>query len=421
MATNSPNINKRPKHKKIILTAGIMLNIGLLCYYKYTDFFLTNINLISGGSFSLLRLTLPLAISFFTFQQIAFLIDSYKNIVKDRDFIDYCLFVTFFPQLIAGPIVHHKEMIPQFTRRRNKVLCWDNLSSGIMIFVIGLFKKVVIADTFSVWANAGFSETASLSFFDAWISSLSYTCQLYFDFSGYTDMAVGSALLFNIRLPYNFSSPYKASNIQDFWRRWHITLGRWMRDYVYIPLGGNRLGIHRTSINLLTSFFLIGLWHGAGWTFVLWGLTHGIASISFRYWREYGIQLPRLIATLITFLFVNFTWVIFRASTFQDVINFFKCMIGINGVILPSSLQGLAKWPVMSSFTYGPVIERINGTWYTVPLLIITLFTIFYCRNSNELKSSFAPTRGWFLFLTTILVTSLIFLSRVNEFIYFQF
>ena len=409
------------KVKRFVLLTGIIFNIGLLAYYKYADFFITNFNLLSGSSLDLMRLTLPLAISFFTFQQIAFLLDCYRNIVKDRDFLDYCLFVSFFPQLIAGPIVHHREMMPQFARNRNKVVRWDNLSIGLMLFSVGLFKKVVIADTFSVWANAGFNNIASLSLFNSWIASLSYTCQLYFDFSGYTDMAVGSALLFNIKLPYNFLSPYKASNIQDFWRRWHITLGRWIRDYVYIPLGGNRLGIHRTSINIFVSFFLIGLWHGAGWTFILWGILHGIGSIIYRYWKKYGFQLPSLCAILITFLFVNFTWVIFRASTINDAINFFKCMLGVQGVMLPESIKDFSIWMGFSSFTFGPVIERINGSWVTMPMLLTSLSIIFYCRNSNELKKSFTPTRNWLIFLTFIIVSSLISLSRVNEFIYFQF
>lgn len=228
--------------RKTILIFGIVFNLSLLGYFKYTDFFLSNFNGIFGADIPLMHIALPLAISFFTFQQIAYLVDSYRNETKEYDFLNYALFVTFFPQLIAGPIVHHKEMMPQFASTWNKVKNYKNIALGIFIFSIGLFKKVVIADTFAVWATNGFDKAEVLTFFEAWATSLSYTFQLYFDFSGYTDMAIGAALLFNIKLPINFNSPYKATNIQDFWRRWHITLSRFLRDYVYIPLGGNRHG-----------------------------------------------------------------------------------------------------------------------------------------------------------------------------------
>ncbi|MDQ6977412.1 MAG: MBOAT family O-acyltransferase, partial [Ghiorsea sp.] len=223
---------------KSVLAFGIISNVTLLAYFKYSDFFIENFNLLSGTKIELLNLALPLAISFFTFQQIAYLVDSYRHETKEYDFLNYAVFVTFFPQLIAGPIVHHKEMMPQFAYNRSKVINYKNITLGLFIFSIGLFKKVVIADTFATWANAGFDVATSLNFIEAWTTSLSYTFQLYFDFSGYTDMAIGLALLFNIRLPINFNSPYKATNIQDFWRRWHITLSRFLKDYVYIPLGG---------------------------------------------------------------------------------------------------------------------------------------------------------------------------------------
>ena len=251
--------------RKNILAAGVLFNLGLLGYYKYEDFLIENFNLLLDRETGYLNLVLPLAISFFTFQQIAYLVDSYQQDTKEYDFLNYCLFVTFFPQLIAGPIVHHGEMMPQFMKLRTKILDWHNVSAGVFVFTIGLFKKVVIADSFAIWANAGFDAVAPLGFYEAWGTSLSYTFQLYYDFSGYTDMAIGAALLFNIRLPINFNSPYKAIGIQDFWRRWHITLSRWLRDYVYIPLGGSRKGNLRTYTNLLATFLLGGLWHGAGW------------------------------------------------------------------------------------------------------------------------------------------------------------
>jgi D-alanyl-lipoteichoic acid acyltransferase DltB (MBOAT superfamily) len=258
-------------NKKSILIFAILSNLLLLGYFKYMDFFISNINYVTSENIGLYHLALPLGISFFTFQQISYLVDSYKEETKEYDFLNYALFVTFFPQLIAGPIVHHKEMMPQFSNRWNLVKNYKNIALGLFIFSIGLFKKVVIADTFAMWATTGFDTASTLNFLEAWSTSLAYTFQLYFDFSGYTDMAIGSALLFNIKLPINFNSPYKAVNIQDFWRRWHITLSRFLRDYIYIPLGGNRLSRFKTYSNLMITFLLGGLWHGAGWTFIVWG------------------------------------------------------------------------------------------------------------------------------------------------------
>ncbi|NLY03504.1 MAG: MBOAT family protein, partial [Campylobacter sp.] len=265
--------------KKSILVFGIVFNLGLLGYFKYVDFFLENFNGIFGTNIPLPHIVLPIGISFFTFTQIAFLVDAYKKEAKEYSLINYMLFVTYFPHLLAGPILHHKEMMPQFANKFNFVKNYRNIALGLFIFSIGLFKKVVIADTFAVWANAGFDTSSTLNLIEAWATSLSYTFQLYFDFSGYTDMAIGSSLLFNIRLPINFNSPYKALSIQDFWRRWHMTLSRFLRNYLYIPLGGNRRGKYRTYINLLVTFLLGGLWHGAGWTFIAWGALHGIALV----------------------------------------------------------------------------------------------------------------------------------------------
>ncbi len=233
---------EKVEFKKFLLIFGIVFNVCLLGYFKYYDFFISNLNAAFGANLTLLHLTLPLALSFVTFQQIAYLVDSYKGHTKEKNFLNYALFISFFPQLIAGPIVHHKEMMPQFASKFNFVKNYKNIATGIFIFSIGLFKKVIIADSFAVWANNGFDVAEALNFFEAWAASLSYTFQLYFDFSGYCDMAIGAALLFNIRLPINFNSPYKATNIQDFWHRWHMTLSRFLRDYIYIPLGGNRGG-----------------------------------------------------------------------------------------------------------------------------------------------------------------------------------
>ncbi|HIP44808.1 MAG TPA: MBOAT family protein, partial [Sulfurospirillum arcachonense] len=324
--------HKKRVSDKMLLTIGVIANLLMLGYFKYTDFFIENFNGIFSSEVPLLHLALPLAISFFTFQQIAYLVDSYRKETKEYNFLNYAIFVTFFPQLIAGPIVHHKEMMPQFAKAKNKLKNYANISTGLFIFSIGLFKKVVIADTFAIWATKGFDASVSLDLLAAWITSLSYTFQLYFDFSGYTDMAIGVALLFNIKLPINFYSPYKAVSIQDFWRRWHITLSRFLKDYIYIPLGGNRKTEIRTYTNLFTTFLLGGIWHGAGWTFVFWGAMHGFALMIHRVWQKVGVKLPTVLAWFITFNFVNISWVFFRAKEWEDAIKVLKGMFGFTGV-----------------------------------------------------------------------------------------
>ena len=290
-------LKKSEKKRKFVLFIGIFLNLAVLSYYKYTDFCIENINFIFGTDIPLLYLLLPIGISFFTFQQVAYLVDCYKFDIQEPKFLNYCLFVSFFPQLIAGPIVHHSEMMPQFLNLKNKYVNYNNLCKGLFIFSLGLFKKTAIADTFAIWVNQGFSYNQALTFFEAWRTSLSYSFQLYYDFSGYSDMAVGAALMFNILLPINFNSPYKAVNIQDFWRRWHMTLSRWLKDYIYIPLGGNKKKSYRIYINLLLTFALGGIWHGAGWTFMIWGILHGSATVIHRIWQKTKIH--SLIAVLV--------------------------------------------------------------------------------------------------------------------------
>lgn len=357
-------------HKKLFLTIAILANISLLGYFKYSDFFIENFNLATSSNIELLNLLLPLAISFFTFQQITYLVDSYRQETKEYDFLNYALFVTFFPQLIAGPIVHHKEMMPQFAHIRNKVKNYKNIAMGLFIFSIGLFKKVVIADTFAIWATQGFDGATTLNLFEAWGTSLSYTFQLYFDFSGYTDMAIGLALLFNIKLPINFNSPYKATNIQDFWQRWHMTLSRFLKEYVYIPLGGNRKGEFRTHTNLMATFILGGIWHGAGWTFVFWGFLHGLALVIHRTWHKLGLKLWTWLAWLITFNFVNIAWVFFRAKEWDDALKVLSGMFGLGNIIFFDLSLGIKTWfdnVVLLLFIITAFIVTIgfkNSTWW---------------------------------------------------------
>lgn len=383
------SLGKESEHKKIakkqLLSIGIIGNLLLLGYFKYSDFFIENFNLAFGSDVNLLHLALPLAISFFTFQQIAYLVDSYRGETKEYDFLNYALFVTFFPQLIAGPIVHHKEMMPQFASKWNLAKNYKNIALGLFIFSIGLFKKVVIADTFAVYATAGFDTATTLTFFEAWATSLSYTFQLYFDFSGYTDMAIGAALLFNIKLPINFNSPYKATNIQEFWRRWHITLSRFLKEYVYIPLGGNRKGSFKTYNNLMITFLLGGLWHGAGWTFIFWGFLHGAALAIHRLWQSVGFKLPSLLAWFITFNFVNIAWVFFRATSWDNATKVLQGMFVVDSDSFHVSLEFLNKLSMWLDTPLYPYVEILyNGTVDEKALIYIVLILplVLYMKNS---------------------------------------
>ncbi|WP_195572854.1 MBOAT family O-acyltransferase [Paenibacillus sp. 1001270B_150601_E10] len=385
------------KMKKWVLMLGLLGNILLLGYYKYRDFLILNWNELTGSQIGLLQLVLPLGISFFTFTQIAYLVDCYRGMAKSYGMIDYVLFVTFYPHLIAGPIIHHREMMPQFEEMQTKRWDWTNVSHGCFLFCIGLFKKVVIADTFAGFADIGFMNAAH--FFDSWAAALSYTIQLYFDFSGYSDMAIGLALFFNVRLPQNFDSPYKARSIQDFWQRWHMTLSRYLRDYIYIPLGGNRKGTVKAIRNTIITFVIGGLWHGAGWTFIVWGLMHGLALAVHRLWNLTRYKLPGCIAWGLTFLFINVTWVVFRAENGSQAIRILKGMFGLQGIESSISLSSAGVW-----------------------LAIMILLPIIYLApNSTELNERLAFRRGTALAMAAFFVISLLFLNRITTFLYFNF
>lgn len=410
---------KKIGQKKLLLTIGIIFNVSLLGYFKYYDFFVANLNIAFNTNFNVLHLILPLAISFYTFQQIAYLVDSYRNETKEYNFLNYALFVSFFPQLIAGPIVHHSQVMSQFDDSHNRKINFKNIGLGLFVFSVGLFKKVGIADTFAVWANKGYGMYENLTFVDSWMTSLAYTFQLYFDFSGYSDMAIGAGLLFNIVLPMNFNSPYKALNIQDFWRRWHITLSGFLTKYIYIPLGGNRKGPIRTYINILIIFFVSGFWHGAGWTFIVWGLMHGFASVVNRLWSKAGFTMNKLLAWFITFNFVNATWVFFRAPSFDVAIEVLKGMAGLKGFALPAEL---------SEYSF---IQQLTSDFYQYPLdegfikpALITLIGFMiavFAKNSLELKETLKPNWTYAIYVSALIVYSVFQLQKVTEFLYFNF
>ena len=442
--------------------SGVVFNLFLLGYYKYAGLLTITFNDLTGSAATVPEILLPIGISFFTFQQIAFLLDARKGIVTNPSLANYALFVTFFPQLIAGPIVHHKEMMPQFENHFRKCVR-DNISIGLSIFVIGLFKKVVIADSFAIYADQGYSSIAmgwKLSSLSAWLTAISYSFQLYFDFSGYSDMAVGLARMFGIKLPMNFNSPYKSKNIIEFWRRWHMTLSRFLRDYLYIPLGGNRNGGLRTHINVAIVMLLGGLWHGASWNFVLWGAVHGALLILNHLWQ--ALQFSKSVifqnrvfftlSTLATFMLVTIAWVPFRATGFdqtkimlslmfsenlfdtQEFITFL--VVQFDNIFTYDSFKNWFKAPELWP---SPLPENyISTEAFPIGLLLVVgVFITFFLPNTCQFFAKFDPVidakikpaamsisklNGWFAACIAILfVVVVLKLSRVSPFLYFQF
>ena len=384
---------------RALLIAGIAFDLALLSYYKYANFFAENLAALAGTTAPHFNVILPIGISFFTFTQIAFLVDAAKRKAVEPDPVNYALFVTYFPHLLAGPILHHREMMPQFADSTNKRVVWENVARGLALLAIGLGKKVLIADPLAIEANAAFGSVVPLTFGDAWFGILCYTMQIYFDFSGYTDMALGMALMINIRLPQNFDSPYRRRNLQEFWRHWHMTLTRFLRDYVYIPLGGNRGGAAYTAFAIIATFVLGGLWHGANWTFVLWGLVNGVGLVLLRWWSRTGIRMPALIAWAITFLFVNVAWVLFRSPDLATAHSFYLSLFGGRGF---QSVRGMPPA-------------------YTLATLGAACVMALLPRNSTRIVNEMSF--GWPLQAATALLLAAGILSVGNptEFLYFNF
>ncbi len=417
--------------KKMLLYMGLVFNIGLLAYFKYMDFFIENINTLSGSNITLLHLALPLGISFFTLQQIALLIDSYEGLAKERDFLNYAIFVTFFPQLISGPIVHHAEMMPQFSNTKNKLLNYQNIAMGLFIFSIGLFKKVVIADTFAIWATAGFDTGSALNFFEAWATSLSYTFQIYFDFSGYMDMAIGAALLFNIKLPINFNSPYRATGMIEYWSRWHITLTNFITTYVYTPIlrSFQRVTFPKAMLATFLAMFISGLWHGASWMFIFWGIIHGIGLITNHYWRKTKIKLHTLLAWFITFNFVNITMVFFRAKEWDDAMKVLGSMFSLNNIVLPGALSTKLSFLTQYGISFGEYMNNINGDMSTIVWLFVGFALSVFFKNIHQIMGYPQMNNPKAISIKNALLFGLLFgsglvaisTSDYTEFIYFNF
>lgn len=403
--------------RKLLLIIGIVFNLGALGYFKYYDFFVSNINTLFGTDIKLLHIMLPLGISFFTFQQLSFVIDMYKRFNIIYSFIDYCLFVTFFPQLIAGPIVLPTEMLPQFETEENKRVNWENMNRGLYVFSIGLAKKVIIADTIANFVNVGFDMMESLNFVEAWLTSISYTLQLYFDFSGYCDMAMGIALMFNIGLPLNFNSPYKSTNIQEFWKKWHMTLGRFMTNYLYIPMGGNRKGEIKTLRNLFIVFLASGIWHGAGWNFIIWGMLHGICILIHRIWKNSGRKMNKFVGWFITMNLVNIFWVFFRATNLHDAIKVIKGMFNI------FSLKNITLI-LKDSIIFFEIVAKITkglGVLENIIIIPLAFIILFFFKNSVERCKKFKNNLRFYIEIVIYFCTSVLFLSEISTFLYFNF
>jgi D-alanyl-lipoteichoic acid acyltransferase DltB (MBOAT superfamily) len=443
--------------RKIFLILGVIFNLALIGYFKYAGFFMTNLRDLTGGEPWNVEILLPLAISFFTFQQIAYLVDVFNGKEAETNILKYSLFVSFFPQLIAGPIVHHKEMMPQFGAPISADKVYSNLVIGLAIFFFGLFKKVVIADGFAVYANLIFDGAAQgevFSFFESWGGAFAYTLQIYFDFSGYSDMAVGLARMFGVVLPLNFFSPYKSKSIIEFWTRWHITLSRFLRDCLYIPLGGNKTGIKRRNFNIMITMLLGGLWHGAEWTFVLWGGFHGALIGVNHAWRrlhEFWPSIPlalrpiqTVIYVAITFICVALSWVIFRAESIATAFKVYAGMLGQNGFQVPEYWARLMN----ETFSLSVAGHKLPGFLET-PIdnlsFMGVLLIVFFLPNTFQIFDSVQPVLQYpafnratpkFLMISwkenviwAVLVSAMflwtIFLmlqfDRQMEFLYFQF
>ncbi len=425
-------VRREDVRKKQLLVVAIVANLALLAYYKYANFFIGSINSAAGTQWGLGEIILPLGISFFTFTQIAFLVDTYQGKVKEYNFIHYTLFVTYFPHLIAGPVLHHREMMPQFAHASTYRFSHENMAVGLTIFFIGLFKKVVLADGIAKYVGPVFDAPASgmqLTFIEAWGGALCYALQLYFDFSGYSDMAIGLSRMFGVVLPLNFHSPYKSVNIIEFWRRWHMTLSRFLRDYLYIPLGGNRKGRFHRYLNLMVTMLLGGLWHGAGWTFVIWGGLHGMFLVINHGWQSLRRALGQdpkaslsrpmhALSVLVTFLAVTCAWVFFRAENLDSALSILGAMAGMNGI----------EWHA----TNGLVSHATRN------YLLICLLVVWWAPNTQQIMRDFRPAldmppeneRGrviwmpnyrWVWLHALIALFGLMSISELSEFIYFQF
>lgn len=410
------------KGSKNLLITGVVSNLLLLGYFKYTNFFLTSVNDIFQTMMYVPNIILPLGISFFTFTQIAYLVDSYRGETKNYKFLSYILFVTVFPHLIAGPVLYHKDIIPQFSNLKIFSLDYKNIALGLTVFGIGLMKKVVIADTLAPWANLAFDHVDHLTFIEAWSGAIAYTFQIYFDFSGYSEMAIGLGLLFNLKLPINFNSPYRSTSIIDFWRRWHMSLCAFLKYYVYIPLGGNRCGEFTKMKNIFITMLVSGIWHGAGWTYIIWGCLHGVYTVINHLWRKTSIELPKIVNWGITFLCVIIAWVFFRAENVSSALKFLHVMFDFTNLYLPTGTIFENELSRLQEFGFQSMwLPYWKGEKELVGLFCCLIIALRF-KNVPQVLQSFRPTWGWLVILSIGISYAIIMINTVqSEFIYFQF
>lgn len=422
------------RQSKALVTAAVAANLGVLFYFKYFDFFLSTVNTVFGTSAALRGILLPLGISFFTFQQISFVVDTYQGEVKDCPFVAYALFVSFFPQLIAGPIVNHSEMLPQFHSLGKKPVQWEKIAGGFGLFILGLEKKVLLADTFGAGVDFGYAGLSALGRADAVVVILSYALQLYFDFSGYCDMARGIGRMLGIEIPVNFDSPYKAVNIIDFWKRWHITLNRFFTSYVYIPLGGNRRGRGRMYLNFLIVFFLSGFWHGAGWNFIVWGMMHGVLYVLTRWYLDkkaqcrkplcfLGQKIMTFVSKIALFLYVSVAWVYFRAADVAQANT--MLLTALKGNVGKLSFE-LAECFQLDELWYVLKVCRLDRFAYSRYLLMFFMLTAGFLLavsgpNAEQSADRMKGKAVSAVALGAVFVWCVLSFSRVSVFLYFNF
>lgn len=412
------------KNKKLLVFIGILINLAPLFYFKYLNFAIRIVNKILAGNISALDIVLPLGISFFTFQQISALVDSAKEDAVKFRFRDYALFVSFFPQLVAGPIALHSEMMPQFNEESNRHFIPENFHKGLLYFFIGLSKKVLLADRFALIADTGFG-APGLNSLSAILVIISYTLQIYFDFSGYCDMALGLGYMFNIKLPINFNSPYKAANIGEFWDRWHITLTRFLTKYVYIPLGGSHGTLIKTLINILIVFFVSGLWHGASWLFILWGVMHGIAMVVYRVGKKFFDKIPRPVTGLFTFVFVSLAWVFFRAEYFEQAVSLILHTVrggsGNVSAVLSDALFGKTiVETVLNKFIQAGSVAAIEQ-FLTLAWTILGMMFCFLLPSSHEMVEKHSDSKLYKVVLVLCAAWCVVRFSQFSSFIYYNF
>lgn len=414
---------KENKKKNSLWTfvVGLLFNIGVIFYFKYYAFFLFSSNMLLKTEFIVPNILLPLGISFFTFQQISFLADAYTQKITEYSFLQYASYISFFPQLVAGPIVLQEEYLPQIQNKSKKTINYDNALQGILRFVYGLSKKVIVADSLAVPVNFGYANIEQLTSLDAIILVISFTFQLYFDFSAYSDMAIGIGRMFNIVLPNNFNSPLRSLSIPEFWKRWHMTLGRFLTTYVYIPLGGNRKGCFRTYLNIFAVFLVSGIWHGANYTFILWGILHGVFSILYRINQKWYDCLPKFFRWLCTFSIVVLLFALFRSDGVKDWIKLLEKIFMEKTFYFSEEFliqYGFKELGFIYWIIFGEVLEK-NKILTCLLLVIGCLGISLFGENLNtkKLKTNVANL----LLAACVLVWCICSMGRVSSFLYFNF